>query len=75
VCIRFFGICSRHSRSMDTLHPVAHDDEQPRPIALCELSERSHDPCVKPLLVGLSQAHNQHAIVLLVAVLRNPCPW
>jgi len=57
------------SRSMDTLHPVAHDDEQTRPIALRELPERSHDPRMNPLLVGLSQTHNQDAVVLLVAVL------
>ena len=54
---------------MDTLHRVPHDDEQTGPLAFCELPERSHNPRMNPLLVGLSQAHDQDAVVLLVAVL------
>jgi hypothetical protein len=47
----------------------AHDDEQPGPILFSKLPERSHDPRMNPLLVGLSEAHDQNAIVLLVPVL------
>src|SRR5437773_10602525 len=54
---------------MDTLDRVAHDDEQAGPIALSELPECHHDPCVNPLLVWLPQTHHQDAAMLLVAVL------
>ncbi len=53
---------------MDNLNRVAHDDEQSRPIALSELPERSHDPRMDPLLIRLSQTHDQDAAMLLVAV-------
>lgn len=54
---------------MDTLHRIAHDDEESGPIALSELPECGHDPDMNPLLVGLSQAHHQEAIMRLVPVL------
>ena len=47
---------------MDTLHRVAHDDEQSGPIAFRELPECGHDPHMNPLLVGLSQAHHQEPL-------------
>ena len=57
------------SRSMDTLHGVAHNDEQTGPVAILELPDCSHDPHMNPLLVGLAQAHNQESVMRLVAVL------
>src|SRR5436190_22969989 len=58
-----------HSRSMDTLHRVAHDDEQAGPIVLSELLECPHDPCVNPLFVWPPQTHHQDAAMRLVAML------
>ena len=54
---------------MDTLHRVTHDDEQTGPIALSELLECSHDSGMNPLLVRLSQTHDQDTVMLFVAVL------
>ena len=54
---------------MDTLHRVAHDHEQTRPIALRELPERRPDPRMNPPFVGLSQTHDHNAVMLIVAVL------
>ena len=53
---------------MDTLHGVAHDEEQARPVALSKLCEGDHYAQVNALLVGLPQTHDENSVMVLTAV-------
>ncbi len=56
---------------MDTLHRIAHDQQQTRPIALRPLPKRSQNVCVNSLFVGLLQTNDEDAVMRLVAVFRE----
>lgn len=59
------------SRMVNALDSVSHHDEQTGPVQFAELPERSHDARMNPLLVWLTKAHDQNAVVRLVAMFRE----